>query len=94
MSTFLLSAYQQLGLILGITALFIAANAARPKRQIIPPVTSALVLNVRLSRQLIALANAGGLNPFDQPTVAALENIETRGPHASRKSKYMSNCAG
>jgi hypothetical protein len=34
------------------------------------------------------------LDPFDQPTVAALENVETRRPHASRKSEYMSNCAG
>ena len=35
-----------------------------------------------------------GFNPFDQPTMVALENIEARRPHASRKSEYMSNCAG
>ena len=35
-----------------------------------------------------------GLNPFDQPAVVASENIKTRKPHASRKSVYMSDCAG
>src|SRR3974390_656220 len=35
-----------------------------------------------------------GLDPFDQPTAVALENIETRRPHTSRKSVYMSDCAG
>ena len=35
-----------------------------------------------------------GINPFDQPAVVTLENIETRRPHASRKRVHMSDCAG
>jgi len=37
---------------------------------------------------------AMGFDPFDQPAAVALENIETRRRHASRKSVYMSDCAG